>query len=252
MTREIHAEIEEGDIVLCTVDRIVGTNVFVKIHLNNKEIEGSIVFSEVASGRIRNIRNYVVPKKKIACKVLRILKSGVELSLRRVTKEEAKEVKKEYEIKKNYEKIIKSVVGGSAEKIIEKIKGKERIYDFLQKAKDSLKEKKELENLVGKKNAEKIIEIIKSQRQKKSTLKKEIFATTTEPDGINLIKELLKELSKKVKNSEIKYTSAGNYILEKQTKDVKKADRKMKSVLANFEKKARSKKIEFSTQKTKD
>jgi len=252
MLKDIRAEIEEGDVVLCTVDRIIGTNVFVKIHLNNEEIEGSIVFSEVASGRIRNIRNYVVPKKKIVCKVLRIQKSGVELSLRRVTKEEAKEVKKEYELEKNYEKIIKSVVGEAAEKIIEKIKEKGRVYDFLQKAKDSIKERKELENLLGKKNAEKIIEIIKKQKQKKSVLKKEIFVTTTEPDGINLIKELLKELSKKVKNSEIKYISAGNYVLKKESEDVKKADREMKNVLAGFEKKAKSKKVEFSTQKTKD
>ncbi|GAH54399.1 unnamed protein product, partial [marine sediment metagenome] len=47
--------IEEGDIVLCTVDRIIGTNVFVKIEDNG---EGCIVFSEVAPGRIRNIRSY--------------------------------------------------------------------------------------------------------------------------------------------------------------------------------------------------
>ncbi len=252
LSKDINTEIEEGDIVLCTVDRIVGTNVFVKIHLNNKEVEGSIVFSEVASGRIRNIRDYVVPKKKIACKVLRIQKGGIELSLRRVTQEEQKEVKKKYELEKNYERIIKSIVGEKAEKIIEKIKEKQKVYDFLQKAKDSPKEKKELEKLTGKENAKKIIEIIKTQRQKKSTLKKEIFITTSKSDGIDLIKELLKELSKKIKDSELKYMSAGYYILKKETEDMKKADRQLRSILADFEKKAKSKGIEFSTQKSKD
>ena len=63
-------DLEVGDIVLCTVDRIVGTIVFVKI---DGDGEGSIILSEIAPGRIRNLREYVVPKKKIVCKVLRIL-----------------------------------------------------------------------------------------------------------------------------------------------------------------------------------
>ena len=87
--------LEEGDIVLCTVDRIVGTNVFVKID-SEQEKEGVIVFSEIAPGRIRNIRDYVVPKKKIVCKVLRISGDRIDLSLRRVTQKEQKELKEKY------------------------------------------------------------------------------------------------------------------------------------------------------------
>ena len=45
-------ELEEGDVVLCTVDRIVGTTVFVSIEGNG---EGSIVVSEISPGRIRNL-----------------------------------------------------------------------------------------------------------------------------------------------------------------------------------------------------
>ena len=81
-------ELEVGDIVLCTVDKIVGTTVFVKIEGDG---EGSIVVSEIAPGRIRNLRDYVVPKKKIVCKVLRISEKNVELSLRRVSLKEKKE-----------------------------------------------------------------------------------------------------------------------------------------------------------------
>ena len=64
-------EFEEGDIVLCTVERIAKANVFVDIE--NGKGEGSIVMSEIASGRIKNLREFVVPKKKIVCKILRIL-----------------------------------------------------------------------------------------------------------------------------------------------------------------------------------
>ena len=76
-------ELEEGDVVLCTVERIVGTIVFVRIKGDG---EGSITMSEIAPGRIRNLRDYVVPKKKIVCKVLRISPNrNTDLSLRRVT-----------------------------------------------------------------------------------------------------------------------------------------------------------------------
>jgi translation initiation factor 2 alpha subunit (eIF-2alpha) len=55
-------DLDVGEIVMCTVDRIVGTIVFVKIDGNG---EGSIILSEIAPGRIRNLRDNVVPKKRI-------------------------------------------------------------------------------------------------------------------------------------------------------------------------------------------
>ena len=54
-------ELKENDLVLCAVDRIVGTIVFVKIEGEKKE--GSIILSEIAPGRIRNLREYVIQKK---------------------------------------------------------------------------------------------------------------------------------------------------------------------------------------------
>ena len=83
-------ELKENDLVLCAVDRIVGTIVFVKIEGEKKE--GSIILSEIAPGRIRNLREYVIPKKRIVCKVLRISSERVDLSLRRVTPKEKKQV----------------------------------------------------------------------------------------------------------------------------------------------------------------
>ena len=112
-------ELEVGDVVLCTVDRIVGTVVFVKIEGDG---EGSIITSEIAPGRIRNIRDYVVPKKKIVCKVLRITGDRIDLSLRRVTPKEQKEVKEQYKQEKSSESILKSVLGDKTSKIIEEIR----------------------------------------------------------------------------------------------------------------------------------
>src|SRR3989344_372129 len=148
--------LEEGEIVFCTVDRIIGTNVFVKFFQDNKEVEGCIVMSEIAPGRIRNLREYVVPKKKIICKVLRISGDRIDLSLRRVTQKEQKEVRERYNQEKSYESILKSVLGNRAQGVIESISKNNKIYDFLNEAKEN---PRKLEELTEKEDAKKVLDI---------------------------------------------------------------------------------------------
>ena len=100
--------LEEGQIVLCTVEKIVGTIVFVK--LDEHDTEGTITFSEISPGRIRNIRDYVVPGKKIACKILRMTSHGIHLSLRRVKLKEKNELNEEIRKEKSSKAIIKTVI----------------------------------------------------------------------------------------------------------------------------------------------
>ena len=179
-------QLEEGDIVLCTVDKIIGTIVFVHIEGYG---EGSIMFSEIAPGRIRNIRNYVVTKKKIVCKVLRISPKGnIELSFRRVTQKEKKEKLEEIKQEKSYTNILKSVIKEKADDVIEKIQEEDELFDFFEQAKEN---PKKLEKLVGKKDSQKIIDILKTQKKKRVVIKKELSLTTKRPDGLRLIKENL-------------------------------------------------------------
>ena len=151
-------DFEEGDSVLCTVERIAGTTVFVRIEGHG---EGSIILSEIAPGRIRNIRAHVVPKKKIVCKILRISGNRIELSLRRVTPKERKEVLDEYKQEKSYISMLRSILGEKSKEVIEKISEKERMYDFFQEAKTN---PKELEKIFGKEDSEKILKILESQK----------------------------------------------------------------------------------------
>ena len=183
--------LEQGDVVLCTVDRIIGTNVFVKIQNPGaqNETEGTIITSEIAPGRIRNLRDYVVPKKKIVCKVLRISgKGNIELSLRRVTQKEKKEVLEQWNLEKSYESILKSILKEKSQKIIEEIKSEDSLYNCIESAKLN---SKNLEKIAGKEDARKILEIINSQKQKIIFAKKEITLTTTQPNGLELIKKIL-------------------------------------------------------------
>lgn len=233
-------ELEIGDIVICTVERIEGTTVFVKISWENREIEGSISTSEIAPGRIRNIRDYVVPKKRIVCKILRISSQGnIELSLRRVTQKDRKEILEKDKQEKSYIRILKSILGEKAGDIISRITKEESLYSFMQESK---KNPKKLEDIFGKKNSEKLLEIINSQKSKKISVKKEISLTTIKPEGVELIKSILI----KHKEAEIKYISGGKYTLSIELPDVKLAEHKLREILADIEKEARAKELNFS------
>jgi translation initiation factor 2 alpha subunit (eIF-2alpha) len=227
---------EEGDMVLCTVDRISGTVVFVKIE--GEEREGSIILSEIAPGRIRNLREYVIPKKKIVCKVLKTSGGTISLSLRRVTQKEKKEVMDEYNQERSYVSILKSVLKEKSEEVIAKITKEERLYDFFEEAREN---PKKLEDLIGKEESKKVLDIIFEQKKKRIEIKRTIYLKTQEPNGIYLLKNILES----PKEIEIKYLSAGKYSLKMESEDGKKGEQKLKMFLEGVEKKARETEAQF-------
>lgn len=230
-------KLEVGDLVLCTVDRIVGTVVFVRI---DQDGEGSIVMSEIAPGRIRNLRGYVVPKKKVVCKVLRISSQGnIELSLRRVSQKERKEVIEQDKQEKSYVSILKSVLGERVEEAVKEISSQGKLYSFLEEAKTDAES---LEKIVGKENSKKILDILNTQKKKKTILKKEIHLITIKPNGVTSIKKVLEIF----KGINVKYISAGRYNLELESEDIKIADKKVRDLIDNAEKESKKLGIEFA------
>ncbi len=229
-------EIEPGDILICTVEKIVGTTVFVEIE--GTETPGTIILSEISAGRIRNLRDYVVPKKTIVCKVLRVLKDHLELSLRRVKEIEQKKALERNKLEKSYKKILKSILKEKTEEALQKIKKTGSIESFFEEAKGN---PTKLKNLIGKENSEKILEILMKQKKKIASLKKEIKIISKKPNGITLIKNLLSE------NPQIKinYVAAGKYLLKSEDKELKKADKKIKDALERIKKNAKKESFEF-------
>ena len=223
-------EFEQDDIILCTVDKIVGTTVFVDIPGTGKQ--GSMVFSEVAPGRIRNIRDYVVPKKTIVCKVLKVSGNHLELSLRRVKEKEKKEAMEQHKIEKSYRAILKSVLKEKTPEAIEKIKKEDTIYNFLENSKE---DSKELEKIIGKEDAEKVIEILNSQKKKTVTIKKELEIHTSDKEGLEKVKEILKERE----NIKIRYLAAGKYSLSTESENIKDADTNLTKIIREIEEKAK-------------
>ncbi|MBS3084387.1 hypothetical protein J4411_00545 [Candidatus Pacearchaeota archaeon] len=230
-------EIEPGDILVCTVEKIVGTTVFVEIE--RTEIKGTIILSEIAAGRIRNLRDYVVPKKVIICKVLRVMKDHIELSLRRVKDKEKKETLEKNKIKKSYTSILKSILKDKTDEIIKKIEEKSTIPEFLEESK---KDPSKLKKIAGKEESEKILEILKKQKEKTVSLRKEIKLASSNPNGVVLIKKILSG----GKSIMIKYIAAGRYSLICEDNSLKKADQKIAEFIKQIEKEAKENNIEFS------
>jgi translation initiation factor 2 subunit 1 len=82
---------EEGDLVIATAKTITDYGAYVVLDEYHKE--GLLHVSEVSSGWVRNIRNFVREGQKFVLKVLRVNteKGHIDLSLRRVTRRERKE-----------------------------------------------------------------------------------------------------------------------------------------------------------------
>jgi len=238
-------QIEEGQIVLCEVQNIVGTTVFVKIEGDG---EGTITTSEIAPGRIRNLRAYVVPGKKIVCKVLRVRGKHVHLSLRRVKQNERKELLDRIKKEKNYKAILKTVLEKEkAEKTIEKITNEYSLTDFIEEIKIN---KKILEKFFNKTEAEKIIQILESKKEKPKQIKQIFKLSSKKENGIEIIKKIIQDANSEEK-AEISYLAAGKYRITLIGEDFKKLKTKINSVLQEIEKQAKKQNCEFISEKSK-
>jgi translation initiation factor 2 subunit 1 len=220
---------------------MVGTSVFVKL---DSETEGVMVFSEVAPGRIRNIRDYVNPGQKIVVKVLRIdqEKKHIDLSLRRVNQKEKKEVleneKKETELLTLVKIITKSEEKAKAalEKLRTQMMVTQFFNDFLNKSeKEFLSEIKSIG--LSEADSKSLYSMLKDKiKEKKVTVKVELQLYSESENGIEKIKKIL---SVKKDHLEIKYLGAPFYMVVIEDKDYKEANKKLKEVLDEITKKAK-------------
>ena len=236
-------ELQEGQLVLGTVEKIIGTTVFVKIE---EDGEGTITLSEIAPGRIRNLRDYVIPGKRIVCKVLSIRERSVYLSLRRVGINERKEFLQRVDREKANKAILKTVLGQEeADKLIREINETQNISDFFESIKE---DSKILEKYMKKEQAEKIIKILESKKEKPKEIRQIFRLSSKASDGIIIVKSIVQESCKNY-NCSISYLAAGKYSLLIEGKDFKEIKGKINSILESIEKLAKKNHCEFSVEK---
>lgn len=224
------------DLVLCTVNKIEGTTVFVTIESfseNSPSPQGTIVFSEIAAGRIRNIREHVVPNKKIVCKIQKIYPDHIELSFRRVTASERDSIMEKFKQEQTFKTMLKNAVK-NPEDSMKKIKDKLPISDFLTQVKEN---PKIIQEFFNKEESEKLVKILAEKKEKAKIAKTTIILKSDSNSGITDIKDILS-----VKGAEIHYLGSSKFILSATGKDFKEANHLIQSALESIQKKAKDKK----------
>jgi translation initiation factor 2 alpha subunit (eIF-2alpha) len=229
-------EIKEDDLVMCTVKRIEGTTIFLDVEGDG---EGSMVLSEIAAGRIRNLREYVAPNKKIVCKVLKIINGHPQLSFRRVTAKEKEEIRERYTKERTLTSIFKAVLE-NYEEILLKIKSKEDLWKLYDEAKEN---PSILEVYLSKENAKKISGLLSEKKEKEKESKKIFVLKSFSEKGLEDIKEIL-DLKQEV---DIHYLGSSQFSISSKGKEFKEINSKIDDALATIEKKAKDKKAIFET-----
>ncbi len=227
---------EEDEIVLCTVEQILRDSIFV--NLEGYNLRGVIPISEIAPGRIRNIRDFVKEKKRIVCKILKIEsdKRHITLSLRRVTVRARKEKLDAFEKEKNAETIIKIFSEKSAVEIsdntLEALRAKYgSLFNYLQKLQEDESKIEELN--VSKSKSKALLTLIKERvKEKRFTVRIELELKSNLPDAIDKIKEVLK-----TDGIIVKYISAPFYMLELEGADYKEVNATLQSAAEKIVKK---------------
>ncbi len=227
---------EEGDIVLCTVTKIEGTSVFVNIEGDG---EGSIVVSEIAPGRIRNLRDYVVPNKKIVCKVLKIEGGHVHLSLRRVTGIEKQAVVKKHDALKAITITVKRLFPEKFEEIIQNIQKKYDLVEFIQEAKanPSL-----LDAYFDAEGKEKISVLLREKADRGVEIKKELKLKCVQSNGLSVLKHVL---TFDIQGLEISYLAASRFVLKLKAQNYKEGNAIINKTLEEIQKRAKKGHCEF-------
>lgn len=252
---------EIGDILFCTVKRILPNSIFVILdEYENKE--GMIKIDEIAPGRIRNIRDYVKEGKKIVCKVIRISKDTgyIDLSLRRVQlgikmskineiKQEEKAEKLLESIAKNMKIDVKEIYKNIGDKIIAKYS---LLYPGLQEISVNEKIIKELE--INKNYELVLLKTIKDKiKPLEIKLKATINLKSEANDGIKKIKDILKKIkafaNKNKYNILLNYISAPKYRVTITSNDYKDAEKILNNLTNETLKLAKMINIESSIMK---
>ena len=247
---------EEGELVLCTVTRVLHTGVFVNLDKYNKD--GLITLTEVSPGRIRNIRDYVKVNKKIVCKVLKVDESSqhIFLSLRRVSNSERAKIIEDYKKEKDYTKMLHFIIK-QEDKLKSVVSVIKQDYETLVHFFNYVMQKTDAERMILLKryfnsgDIGKLIEVLTERfKVKPVEIKQEFTLKTRDNNGVKKL-NAIGSIIEKLNIQNVKITSLGSpkYLIKIVAGDYKKANTTMKSLIKKIESTAKELNIEINFDK---
>ena len=228
---------EEDEIVLCKVTQLFPNSVFVELLEYGKQ--GMVHISEVAPGRIRNLRDYVTIGREIVCKVLRIdrERGHIDLSLRRVNSTQRMEKIDETKQELKAESLIKNLakkLGKPAPELYAQLASKifKEYSHFYLCFKDLVEGTTNLEKMGIEQNLAKeiTVAVIDKFKPPKIAIKGEIKLQTYASEGVEKIKATLLAVEKVSPTVRIIYLGAGRYKVVIEDVDYKPAEKNLEKI----------------------
>ncbi|RLG16696.1 translation initiation factor IF-2 subunit alpha [Nanoarchaeota archaeon] len=238
----------KGEIVICTVKHVGPHSAFVTLD-EYENVEAMLHISEVASGRIKNIRDYITPGKQVVCLVLRVdeRKGYVDVSLKRVTDSEKRRKFLEWRFSKrmgNLLRFLSKKLGESSEeverKILERYNSLGDFFRNVQRKGPQLVDSLEISEKWKKALKEEFSEALK---RKKSVIKAILELKSYAPDGVEKIRKIFKELGGD--GVEITYLGAPRYQLKIIAENYKMAESMLSEIMNKLERLSKTERVEF-------
>ncbi len=221
---------EKGELVVCTVRELKTFGVFVSLEEYDGK-EGFIHISEVTTGWVKHLRDYVRPGQKIVCKVLAVdeRRGHIDLSLKAVKEGLKRERIKAWKNEKKARKWLSLAVPESESELQELetklVDAYGSLYDAFQQIYKS--GKRALSELgVEEALADKIHKIALANVKPPSVhITGYVELKCPLPNGVEIIKNALMEAKKVAKNGfECSYIGAPRYRIRITAPDYKKAE----------------------------
>ncbi len=221
---------------------IVGTITIVNpysaaVRLEEYDRLGMIHISEVSSRWVRDIREFAKENQRCVCKVVKVdeEQGHINLSLKRVSKEEYDRKMSDYKSEEKAEKILEDIgkkIGKNLDQMYEEI-GYLLQDNFGSLFKGFRIALKDMKLLIKKGLNEEYAAAIEQAamdvfQESEIEIKCRLSITSAKPDGIISIKKAL--LAAEKEGVEIRYISAPVYMLKLTGTDPKKTEKKIKSI----------------------
>jgi translation initiation factor 2 subunit 1 len=230
---------EPEELVLCTITNVQFHSVFCKLD-EYAEKSGMIHISEIAPGRIKNIREFVQEGKKVVCKVMQINKERghIDLSLRRVNEGQKRTKLSDIKQEQLAEKILEHVAKAKkmdVKLVYTKVKGPifAKYPGLFPAFEAASRGEEDLTTLgVDAAIAKDITEAVKARiKPPEVQIVGDFTITSTAPDGIDIIRHALNEALKVKGDLNVRYKGAGTYHLTVKSDDFKKAEKVLKEAV---------------------
>ncbi|MEK6937911.1 MAG: S1 RNA-binding domain-containing protein [Nanoarchaeota archaeon] len=235
---------EVDEIILCKVTKLYPNSVFVDIQEYPGKV-GMVYISEVAPGRIRNLRDYVDLDRQIVCKVIRVDQAtgNIDLSLRRVNStqraEKLEELKQELKAETLFKGVcekLKKPLQETYNNVVKKIFVE---YSHLYLCfRDLASGAADLEKLGVEKDfaQELTTTVLEKFKPPKIYINGEITLQSYASNGVEKVKNVLLEIQKTSSSITLTYLGGGRYKFVIEDVDYKPAERNLAKIQELVEK----------------